>query len=82
MCLAIPAKVIRIDSSRDEAVVDLHGSEIPISTVLVPDIEVGEWVLLHAGFALQRLEAEELEQDWAVLNDVARAAESVGSGHG
>ena len=50
MCIAIPARVVSI--SGDEAEVDLEGSRIKICTALVSDIQIGDFVLVHAGFAL------------------------------
>ena len=54
MCLAVPAQVIRREG--DQAVVDLHGNQLSVSTLLTPHVTVGEWVLVHAGFALQRMD--------------------------
>jgi hydrogenase expression/formation protein HypC len=50
VCIAIPARVVSI--SGDEAEVDLEGSRIKICTALVSDIQIGDFVLVHAGFAL------------------------------
>lgn len=49
---------------------DLHGNRVPVTTVLVPDAQVGDWILLHAGFAIQRLAADEAKRTWAVLRDL------------
>lgn len=72
MCLAVPALLVEIDGC--EGVADLHGNRIPVSTVLVPDAREGDWILMHAGFAIQRLDTEEAQRTWAVLDDLARAA--------
>lgn len=50
MCIAVPARVLSI--SGDEAEVDLEGSRIKICTALVSGLEIGDFVLVHAGFAL------------------------------
>lgn len=68
MCLAVPAKVV--DLQGQEAVADLHGNRVRINTLLVPQAEVGDWVLIHAGFAIQRLDAEDATRTWAVLEDL------------
>lgn len=73
MCLAIPARLIRRESDR-QAIADLHGNRVEISTVLVPDAQVGDWVLLHAGFAIQKLDGDDVRESWAVMEDVGRAA--------
>ena len=68
MCLAVPAKLVEVDGA--SATADLHGNRIAISTILEPDAAVGDWVLLHAGFAIQRIDAEAARRMWAVLEDL------------
>jgi hydrogenase expression/formation protein HypC len=53
--------------------VDLHGNRVRVSTLLVPEVKDGDWVLVHAGFAIQQLTAETLEETWAVLEDLKNA---------
>lgn len=78
MCLAVPAQLVSCDA--EEAVADLHGNRVRISTQLVPEVAVGDWVLVHAGFAIQRLDCQTAEETWAVLEDLARCAEGEGDG--
>ncbi len=60
MCVAVPGKVERIEEMA--AVVDVGGATVRARIDLVPDVSVGEYVLIHAGFALERMdEAEALE---------------------
>jgi hydrogenase expression/formation protein HypC len=80
MCLAVPAQVVETDG--DEALVDLHGNRVQVCTVLAPEAGVGDWVLVHAGFAIQRLDAEEAEATWAILEDLNRCAEEEDIGAG
>ena len=55
MCLAIPSKVIELDDML--ATVDLYGARTSVSLMLMPEeVRVGDYVLVHAGFALQRLD--------------------------
>jgi hydrogenase expression/formation protein HypC len=68
MCLAIPAKIVTCEG--EEAVVDLHGSKVRIARTLVPEATVGDWVLVHAGFAITRLEPQEAEETFAVLRQL------------
>ena len=61
MCLAIPARVAeRLES--DEALVDLGGVRKRISLALVPEAGVGDYVIVHAGYAISRLDPEEAEK--------------------
>lgn len=75
MCLAVPAQLIRLEADR-QAIVDLHGNRVQVSTMLVPDAQVGDWVLLHAGFAIQKLDGDDVRETWAVMEDVRKAAEA------
>ena len=71
MCLAVPAFVEKTHGG--EAVVAMHGNRVRVSLALVPDAQVGDWVLVHAGFALQRLDEQEAKETFAVIADVERA---------
>jgi hydrogenase expression/formation protein HypC len=62
MCLAIPAKVVSIDELTDNAVVSLGEVKKTISLALVEDIKIGDYVLLHVGYALNKISAEEAEK--------------------
>ena len=55
MCLAIPARVIE-RLAGDDAVVELDGVRKTISLALVDDVAVGDYVIVHAGFAIQMLD--------------------------
>jgi len=77
MCLAVPAQLVDVDGAN--ATADLHGNRMAISTLLTPDVAVGDWVLLHAGFAIQRIDAEAARRTWAVLEDLE---DTVGAGAG
>jgi hydrogenase expression/formation protein HypC len=73
MCLAVPMKVVSIDANL--AVVESQGIETTVSIDLTPEAALGDFVIVHAGFAIQRLDPEEakvtleiferLEKSWA-----------------
>lgn len=69
MCLAVPARLVAFHPDL-EGTVDLHGNRVRVNTMLVPEARVGDWVLIHAGFAIQRLDPQEAEATWAVLEDL------------
>jgi hydrogenase expression/formation protein HypC len=71
MCLAVPARLTSVRA--DEATVDLRGTSVRISTVLVPDAVRGDWVLVHAGFAIQRLDEEEARKTFSLLDELTAA---------
>jgi hydrogenase expression/formation protein HypC len=58
MCLAIPAKITELDGV-DMAVVALEGIKKRISTALVEDLSVGDYVLVHVGYALHKVSPDE-----------------------
>jgi len=60
MCLAIPAEVIAIEG--DNAQVSLDGVKKEISLALLEDVVVGDYVLLHVGYALSRISPEEAQK--------------------
>lgn len=62
MCLAIPAKVVSIDAASDMATVDLGGVQKAVSLALVEGVELGDYVLVHVGYALNRLDPAEAER--------------------
>ncbi len=59
MCLAIPSKIISI--SNDVATIDVYGARKDVSILLLPDVpKIGDYVLVHAGFAIQNIAAESI----------------------
>jgi hydrogenase expression/formation protein HypC len=72
MCLAVPGKLVTLNGI--EAVADLHGNRLPICTALIPDATVGDWVLIHAGFAIQRISEEDAAAKFQVLREVEVAS--------
>lgn len=73
MCLAIPAKVVTLEGSI--AKVDMMGNERVVSVDLVPEVKIGEYVLVHAGFAIGILDDESAHETEKLLLEVADAYE-------
>jgi hydrogenase expression/formation protein HypC len=67
MCLSIPAEVIAIDG--EEAIVSVGGVQYKASLQLVENVVVGDFVLLHTGFALEKISKEEADYLWQVFKD-------------
>lgn len=65
MCLAIPGKMI--DCEDDRATVDLHGNRLRICSTLTPEARPGDWVLIHAGFAIARIDEKDALDTWSYL---------------
>ncbi|MCO1600157.1 HypC/HybG/HupF family hydrogenase formation chaperone [Desulfosporosinus nitroreducens] len=73
MCLAIPAKIVTIDGTI--AKVDMMGNERIVSIDLVPEVGIGEYVLVHAGFAISIIDDESAKETEGLLLEVAEAYE-------
>ncbi len=73
MCLAIPAKVIALHDD-ESATVDLGGVHKAVSTALLDEVSVGDFVILHAGFALTLLDPEEAKRTLALVTELEAAA--------
>ena len=73
MCLAIPAKVVTLLEG-DLATVDVGGVRKDVSVALLDEVAVGDYVILHVGYALSRLDTEEAERTLALLAELDAAA--------
>jgi hydrogenase expression/formation protein HypC len=76
MCLAIPAKVVQ-RFENDQALVEVGGVRNQISLMLVDDVAVGDYVIVHVGFAISRLDAEEAEKTLALFDEIARHLDEI-----
>lgn len=68
MCLAVPVQVLSIDGH--EAEIDFSGVRRRISVVLTPDVRVGDYVVLHTGFAISILDQEEARQTLKLFQEL------------
>ena len=59
MCLAIPAKTIAINTEKDMATVSVDNVQVEVSLALVDDIAIGDYVLVHVGYALNKIDQDE-----------------------
>ncbi|MBD3369358.1 HypC/HybG/HupF family hydrogenase formation chaperone [Candidatus Fermentibacteria bacterium] len=74
MCLAIPMKIVKIEG--DQARAELKGAVRRVRLDLVEGAEVGNYVLVHAGFAISLLEEEDALQTLEYLAEVERLGRS------
>lgn len=75
MCLAIPARVIHIDSDTDMATVALGEIEKQVSLALVADVSIDDYVLVHVGYALNKISQEEAEKTLAMFAEAGMVGE-------
>lgn len=71
MCLALPARIVALLDA-DNAVVDLGGVRKQISIALVPEAEVGSYVIVHVGHAIGMLDEAEAQATLALFAELAR----------
>lgn len=71
MCLAIPAQVVELRDG-DNALVDLAGVRKEISLSLVDDVAVGDYVIVHVGYALNKLDPEEAAKTLALFAEIGQ----------
>jgi hydrogenase expression/formation protein HypC len=76
MCLAIPAEVVALKDG-DIATVSLGGVKKDVSLALVEDVALGDYVLIHVGYALSRLSPEEAERTLALMAEAGVTGEGV-----
>lgn len=70
MCLAVPAKIVDLHDAGARATVDLDGVRQNVSLALIEDAKVGEFVLVHVGFALNKISQQEAEATLALFTQI------------
>ncbi len=72
MCLAVPGKIVSLGPDGADlplGTVDFQGSRVEVSFALVPEAREGDWVLVHAGFAITLLDEAEARETWHYLEE-------------
>ena len=76
MCLAIPSKIITVENMI--ATVDVYGARRDVSLLLMPDeVAVGDYVLVHAGFAIQKVQEDIAEESLKLIKQVLEETEEL-----
>jgi len=70
MCLAIPVKVVEVLPNQ-QAMIDLSGVRKEISTALLDNVQVGDYVILHVGYAIGKLDTDEAQRTLALFGELA-----------
>ena len=74
MCLAVPAKILEINDS-DTALCDFNGVQKDVNVSLINDPKPGDWVIVHVGFALNRIDANEAQKTLQALEAIEKNAQ-------
>lgn len=72
MCLAVPAKITTIDES-GQGTASYLGSEVKVNFSLVPQARRGDWVIIHAGFAISVMDDEEARETLLLFKELAES---------
>lgn len=70
MCLAVPARLIK--RSGPKAEVDVLGNTTEVDVSLLPDVGIGDYVLIHTGMAIQQIDPEDARQTLDLLNEMMK----------
>jgi hydrogenase expression/formation protein HypC len=73
MCLAIPSKITKIENNM--ATIDVDGVQREASLLLLEDPKVGEYVIVHAGFAIQKIDESAAQETLSLLREAAELVE-------
>lgn len=72
MCLGIPVKITKIDGNKAEA--EIAGVKREVDLSIIGGVEIGDYVILHAGFAIEKLDEEEAEETLQLLREISESA--------
>ena len=75
MCLAIPGKIIELDKKNQSAVVDYGSGTKRKANMSLVQVKIGDYVLVHAGFAIQVLDEKEAEETLSLFKEMLSLAE-------
>jgi len=75
MCLAVPAKIVSLGKSL-EGEVDYLGTRVRVNFSLLEGAVPGDWVIVHAGFAISRLDEKEAQETLSLLRELASAQDT------
>jgi len=69
MCLAVPALITKIDGTMAEAT--LSGNETSVNVLFTPGVKVGDYVIMHAGYAIGIMSSSEAQETFDLLDEIA-----------
>ena len=84
MCLGVPGKLVEVYEQDDLPMgkVDFGGVKKETCLAYTPDAQVGEWVIVHVGFAISQLDEAEAQEVFEYLREIGEAAEAMGEDGG
>ena len=75
MCLAIPGKIVEIDENKEHATIDYGDGTKRKANVTLVDVKIGDYVLVHAGFAIEVLDEKEAQETLDLFREILSSEE-------
>ncbi len=75
MCLAVAGKIIKITDH--DAIVDVEGNQVEVTIITIPEVKVGDYVMVHAGFAITIISKEDHDIQCALLREAEEKAQAL-----
>ncbi len=72
MCLAVPVKIVSLDKKKKTGVGEIGGLKREVRLDFLPDVHPGDYVLMHAGFGIEKIKAEEAKETLELLKEMER----------
>jgi hydrogenase expression/formation protein HypC len=79
MCLGIPAKIIEINENH-QGKIDYLGTKVRTNFSLLEDVKPGDWVIVHAGFAISKLNEKEAQETLNLIREYSKVTDQNNSG--
>jgi len=76
MCLGIPAKVISVEENK-QGKIDYLGTRVKTNFALLEDVKPGDWVIVHAGFAISKLNEREAKETLELIREYTEFSENL-----
>lgn len=73
MCLAVPMKVVEINETGEFGICELGGIQREVNLQLLDDVKVGDYIIVHAGFAISKLDKEAALETLRYLKELIKA---------
>lgn len=74
MCVAVPGKVIEVHPEENIAVVEVFGVTRRVNTMMVGEVEIGEYLIAHTGFAIEKLDVQEAHERLKLWEEIMKDA--------
>jgi len=75
MCLGIPGLVVEVDPETNTAVTEVFGVRRKVNTLLVGEVKLGEYLMVHTGFAIEKVDVEEAQERLKLWKEILADAQ-------